>query len=356
MIERERLAAAYRRFAEGEARGRSPLYEALAHRVADDPAVLDFLETLPRAKQQPNLLFAAVCFVSGTPAGWEQFRAVVLDNVDTVRTTMLERSTQTNEPGRCAVLLPVMALLPQPLALIEVGASAGLCLLPDRYGYDYHGRRVSPLDETLQPPVFPCAVDARKTPLPTACPQIVWRAGLDLNPLQVTDRDQMTWLRTLVWPEQIGRRDRLDAAIQIAAADPPRLIPGDLRYDLAAICAQAPPDATLVVFHTAVLAYVTDREERAEFARAVAGLCDYWIANEAPHVFPEAAARTGAGAGDSNLSTAGAPSGGGRFLLSVNNEPVGWTDPHGAWLEWIANRPRFYRNGHRRRCEQSHKE
>ena len=346
MIERERLSAAYRRFAEGEARGRSPLYEALAHGVADDPAVLGFLETLPHAKQQPNLLFAAVRFLSGTPAGWEELRAAVLDNAAAVRTTMLERSTQTNEPGRCATLLPVLALLPQPLALIEVGASAGLCLLPDRYGYDYEGRRVRPPDETLQPPVFPCAVDA-KTPLPAACPQIVWRAGLDLNPLDVADRDQMAWLKTLVWPEQTGRRDRLDAAIRIAAAEPPRLVRGDLRHDLATLCSQAPGDATLVVFHTAVLAYVTDPAERAAFAGAMPSLCDFWIANEAPHVFLEVAARTSAGAMGRELDTTRTPIGGGRFLLSVNGQPFGWADPHGAWLDWVANPPASNRDWNR---------
>jgi hypothetical protein len=49
---------------------------------------------------------------------------------------MLAQSTQTNEPGRCAALLPMLARLPEPLALLEVGASAGLCLLPDFYTYD----------------------------------------------------------------------------------------------------------------------------------------------------------------------------------------------------------------------------
>ena len=71
--------------------------------------------------------------------------------------------------------------------------------MPGRYGYDYSGRRVRPLDETLQPPVFPCAVDAKTTPLPVTPPRIVWRAGLDLNPLDVANRDQMEWLRALVW-------------------------------------------------------------------------------------------------------------------------------------------------------------
>jgi hypothetical protein len=56
-----------------------------------------------------------------------------------LRPVMLERSTQTNEPARCAALLPLLVLvrLPQPLALLEVGATARLCLLPDFYAYDY---------------------------------------------------------------------------------------------------------------------------------------------------------------------------------------------------------------------------
>ena len=55
---------------------------------------------------------------------------------------MLPHATQTNEPARCAALLPLLARFPGPLTLIEVGASAGLCLHPDRYAYDYAGHRV----------------------------------------------------------------------------------------------------------------------------------------------------------------------------------------------------------------------
>ncbi len=97
----------------------------------------DFLATLPDEKRQPNLLFAALRHVCGTPRDWPTFRALLREHASAVRATMLTRRTQTNEAGRCATLLPVLARLPQPLALLEVGASAGLCLLPDRYGYDY---------------------------------------------------------------------------------------------------------------------------------------------------------------------------------------------------------------------------
>jgi hypothetical protein len=322
-----RIAAAYRRFADAEARGRSPLYEALARGVADDPDIIDFLAALPRDKRQPNLLFAAVRFLFGTPRGWDDFRSRALDDSDAIRSLMLARSTQTNEPGRCAVLLPVLALLPQPLALIEVGASAGLCLLPDHYGYDYGRYRVPA--ETVAPaaPVFPCIADAA-TPLPSVLPQIVWRAGRDLAPIDVTNPIEVAWLEALVWPEQTGRLARLRAAMAIAVVQRPRVGKGDLRCDLAALAAEAPKDATLVIFHTAVLAYVASPDERAKFARSAQSLGDFWLANEAPNIFPEVAAH----AGDSP-----AP---GHFLLSMNGQPVAWTDPHGASISWIADPPR----------------
>jgi hypothetical protein len=82
--------------------------------------------TLPTEKRQPNLLLATMRHLFGTSPNWDHFRRAPLANPDPVRSVMLTRSAQTNEPARCATLLPVLALLPQPLAPIEVGASAGL--------------------------------------------------------------------------------------------------------------------------------------------------------------------------------------------------------------------------------------
>src|SRR5437763_15696094 len=96
--EADRLAAAYRRFAEGEARGRSRLDEALAQGVAADPEIIEFLLTLPRPKRQPDLLLTALRHLFGTPDGCAEFRQALLDNRDAVRALMLARSTQTNEP------------------------------------------------------------------------------------------------------------------------------------------------------------------------------------------------------------------------------------------------------------------
>jgi hypothetical protein len=96
-----------------------------------------------------------------------------------------------------------------------------------------------------------------------------------------------------VWPEQTDRLARLRAAIKIASEQNPRLVKGDLRTELAALAREAPKDVTLIIFHTAVLPYVSSAAEREEFARSVGFLCDYWIANETPSVFPDIAKRAG---------------------------------------------------------------
>jgi hypothetical protein len=315
----EAVSARYLRFAEEEAHGRSAVYEKLARGVAGDRETIEFLLTLPDGKRQPNLLFAALRRRFGTPPDWTGFRRTLLANRDAVRSVMLTRATQTNEPARCATLLPVLAGLPPPLALIEVGASAGLCLLPDLYAYDYGRGQIHPPSPHAGPPVFACTASAA-TPLPTALPHVVWRAGLDLNPLDAADPAQAAWLETLVWPEQTGRLANLRAALAIAAEVRPRVAKGNLLgHDLERLCGEAPKDATVVVFHTAVLAYVADRADRDAFARRVQSLCPYWISNESPRVF-------------SGNAPGGAP---GRFLMAVNGSPVAWTDPHGAALEWI---------------------
>jgi len=316
----DRIAARFLRFAEHEADGGSPLYAALARGAAADPFVLAFLATLPEDKQQPNLLFAALRLVSGTPRDWPQARTALEAQAEPIRAVMRARRTQTNEPARCATLLPALARLPQPLALLEVGSSAGLCLLPDRYGYAYGAHSIAP--PSPEAPVFPARASSA-TPLPDAVPLVAWRAGLDLSPIDLHDPAQCAWLETLVWPEHVGRLQRLRAAMRIAQADPPRVLRGDLLTDLAAAARTAPGHATLVVFHTAVLAYIADPAARNRFAQAVGAFGAVWISNESPGVFPAIAARVRR------------PGPTGAFLLAVDGLPVAWTQPHGEWIEWI---------------------
>ncbi len=316
----DRIATRYLRFAEREADGSSPLYAALARGVAADPFTLAFLAALPDDRQQPNLLLAALRHAGGTPRDWPQARAALEAHPEQIRAVMLTRRTQTNEPARCASLLPILARLPQPLALLEVGASAGLCLLPDRYGYAYGAHRIPAPSPNA--PIFAARANAA-TPLPTALPEVAWRVGLDLSPIDLHDHAQREWLETLVWPGHEERLQHLRGAIQIARADPPPLHQGNLLTDLPALACSAPANATLVIFHTAVLAYIAEAAARDHFAATVRGLNAVWISNESPGVFPAIAAR---------VRRRGPP---GAFLLAVDGRPVAWTHPHGKWIDWL---------------------
>lgn len=73
------LSTRYRRFAEVEARGRSPLYEALANGVAADPEAIGFLLTLPKEKQQPNLLLTMAASKASIP-NWRITRMTSLSS------------------------------------------------------------------------------------------------------------------------------------------------------------------------------------------------------------------------------------------------------------------------------------
>jgi hypothetical protein len=160
--------------------------------------------------------------------------------------------------------------------------------------------------------------------VPSALPEVAWRAGLDVAPLDVTDDESMAWLESLVWPGENQRLELLRAAVQTARADPPPISTGDLRTDLPALAERAPADATLVVFHTAVLGYVHDLADRRRFADTVRALGARWLANEPP------------GLVELTQPPRPGPSPGGEILLSLDGQPLAWADPHGAWLRWLA--------------------
>lgn len=316
------LAERYARFARFEAAGQSPLYEALAWHVSQSQAALDFLSRLPPDRQQPNLLFAAIRHATGGTVAPSDMTATLNARSDAIAAVMMARTTQTNEPGRCAVLMPVLSRIPGPIALIEVGASAGLCLLPDAYGYAWGQHCLPPPSlPGAAAPTFTCDA-SDKTPLPFRHPEIAWRAGLDLNPLDLRDAADVAWLESLVWPEHEARLARLRAAIAVAREAPPRVEAGDLMQDLPALIAEAPREATIVVFHTAVLAYVRDQADRDRFADLVQGTGAVWISNEGPRVFPQFAA--GLHGRRENM-----------FLLAANGAPLAWTGPHGQAIDWI---------------------
>jgi hypothetical protein len=315
------VAETYWGFAD-DAEGASPCFTDWSRSVADDSEVLSWLEELPPIKRQPNLVFAAARW-HGVPAPgpYDGLRSALLGDAGAIRQTILARSTQTNEVGRLATLLPAFATIGEDLALLEVGASAGLCLFPDRYDYRWSSRSGGRSLAGSGGPLLTTQVEG-DLPLPRRHPRVRWRAGIDLNPLDVTDLDEMAWLECLVWPEQEDRRRRLRSAIDVTRSDPPRIVAGDLLEELPGLVAEAP--GVPVVFHSAVIVYL-DGDRRAEFAEMMTGMVRdgacRWVSNEGPNVLPGI-----------EVPVPVVPS---RFLLCRDGEPVAWTQGHGRWMRWI---------------------
>jgi hypothetical protein len=113
----------------------SPAWARVSRQVAATPSISDRLDPLPGPTRQPNLFLGAVKFLGGPLDADPSLPDWVAARWPQIERLVTTRFTQTNEVGRCAVIAPVLASLPQPIALIEVGMSAGLGLFPDLYGY-----------------------------------------------------------------------------------------------------------------------------------------------------------------------------------------------------------------------------
>ena len=319
-------AEQYREFAL-DTRDYSPCFDDWSTRVAGDAEVLAWLERLPVPKRQPNIVFAAARW-HGVPAPgpYDGLREALLGDDGTIVATILGRSTQTNEVGRLATLVPAFALAAGdgPIALIEVGASAGLNLYPDRYSYAW--RTPSGVRRAGDGPELDSDVTGA-APLPAAVPAVAWRGGVDLNPLDVTDDDQMRWLSFLIWPEHAERRERLTRAVEVARTDPPALVRGNLLEELPALVDAAARRAPVVVFHSAVIAYLSE-DDRDRFRSLMtelvaAGRC-HWVSNEAPNVLPGVTA------------TGAVPAGARGFVLGLDGQALAMAHGHGRWLRWLA--------------------
>ncbi len=316
------IAAHYAWSAEHEFAGASELYRGWAAALAEDAAMLERLAELPGRRSQPQLVFASARRHGIPLEPYPVAGAWLRGNWEAVRGTVLTRSTQTNEAARCGTLLPVLGTLEGPLALLEVGASAGLCLIPDRYSYRFEtdDGTVSTLGSD---PRVVISTRVSGADAPTRMPEVVWRAGIDLNPIDAHDPEDAEWLELLIWPGQHERRDRLRSALALVREQPVRLVRGDLVEELPRLAAEAPPEATLVVLHTAVLNYLAP-ERRRDALAAIRDVGARWISQEGIHVLDEVRARLPAQVGEPP-----------RYVLAVDGEPVALTGFHGGVYEAI---------------------
>ena len=299
------LASVFAIFAEETYRGKSPLYRVLAKGVSADRDLLDIASSGRRPV--PNLFLGAIHYLllrcdtstlgryypsitdhPRPPSGaYTHFREFCLSHEDEIRRLMATRLVQTNAVERCSYLLPAFALIAgetpgTALSLIDVGASAGLNLLWDQYQYVYGGRiHAGPASSPVR--IETAVRGAGEPMIPQNFPTVAFRVGIDLDPVNLANRDSALWLRALVWPEEQCRAARLQAAIGVALDHPPELIKGDAIEVLPKVVEEAPAGSTLCIFNNWALTYFP-QEDRRKFGEIIEQLSAtrdiYWLSAE----------------------------------------------------------------------------
>lgn len=320
----------YGRFAREEAPGRSALYEEWAGGISADAGTAAILARIPATRRQPPLVFAVTRLLGAPLAPFAEWASWLAAHSDVVVAESARHGLQTNEPLRCAALLPALSTIDGPLALLEIGASAGLCLFPDRYSYRFTGERDAALDpaDGISSVILESELRgpwASETPL--RMPDIVWRAGIDLAPLDARDDSDRRFLTTLVWPGEEGRAQRIEAALAVVAADPPQIMRGDAADPavLAAMIERAPRDATLVITTPGVLPHLP-RADRETLISALIAADAVWITIDPPALH------------EAWHPPIDIPSWEG-FVLARDACPLAAVDPLGAFVEWQPQAP-----------------
>ena len=197
-----------------------------------------------------------------------------LERNDVKLLASLDSAPQTNEIGRSGMLLPGFLAIARetrlPLALHEIGASAGLNMLFDRFSYRYGDRvwgdAASPVQ--LQP-------DIRD-----ACPpldghiEILSRRGCDIAPVDVTDAAARLRLRSYVWADQAARLARLEAAMNLEAETPVSVERSDAAGFVRRALETRQPGSVFALFHSIMWQYMPEASRAAietELSKAGAG-------------------------------------------------------------------------------------
>jgi len=265
---------------------------------------------------------------SGEIVAQEAVDALVIDLVqkyDSVIAPWLDGPPQTNEAGRSASimagLLWLSARLGPKFELNEMGASAGVNTMMERYHYDLGGVQVGPADSPMQ-----ISPEWRGPPPPDSEVEIVAIRGADLAPVNLSDPAQALRLKAYVWADAVERMGRIDAAVALAGESPPDLARMDAADFVRGRLGQ-PQEAgvTRVLYHSVVWQYLPQ-----ETRSAITAMMEQAGA-EATRERPLAWVKL-----ETNRETF-------RHELSVHHWPggeewvtLGEAHPHGAWIEWLA--------------------
>ena len=332
-------------FAEEAERAGAPLYVRLSRGVGGDAELREFANSVRKGQPPANVLLAAVHYLllrgvehplkrfypnlnggirmeSEDP--FPHFQNFVAQCRSELAPLVATRVTNTNEVGRSALLHAAFRAVAkesgEPLNLIEIGPSAGLNLIWDRYGVRYvrgaEEFRTEPHDALL---IIDCELhDANVPPLGSA-PKVASRVGLELNPVDLSKAEQRDWLKALVWPDQIARFARLEKALEIYARKKPEIHVGDALELLPDAIVAIPEDQPVCIYHSMVIYQFSEEMRQALDNLLIAASLrrPIWRVGLEGSLTGE------------NLLTLGLYRDGQRTVRTLAN-----CHPHGSWMEW----------------------
>jgi hypothetical protein len=175
---------------------------------------------------------------------------------------------QTNEAGRSASFMAGLKWLSGRLGprfeLNELGASAGINTMMDRYHYDLGGVTAGPPESPMQ--IKP---EWRGPPPPDHPVEIVSIKGCDQAPIDLSDPAAALRVKSYVWPENAERIVRMDAALQLAAENAPDVVQADaLDWVLERLATPQAQGVTRVIHHSIVWQYIP-ADRRAAITAAI---------------------------------------------------------------------------------------
>ena len=210
--------------------------------------------------------------VLGGEASWDESPS---EHAEFLSEFVRTQGVQTNEVQRSWVLVPLVARVAEragaaEIDLVELGPSAGLILVWDRYRCEYAAGAAGPDDARVV--LRGEERRAVRASLLGHVPRVRGRVGIDRAPVDVTQPDAARLLKSFVWADQTERLDRLELAIETLRDDPPELVRGNFVDALPEVLAAQPRDGLTVVYQTAALGYVDEAgRERVRDALAAAG-------------------------------------------------------------------------------------
>lgn len=339
-MDKSQLSLRFKNFSNIECKGSSELYEFLSLKVSEDDEMLELCFEAKSGQPVPNLLFGAIHYLllkgkehqlkryypnlTNPPRKVEDetffyFKDFCNVHREEIIPILKGKLVQTNEVRRCAYLYPIFSLIynkvKKPLSLIEIGTSAGLQLLWDKYSYSYgteeiYGDKNSSVHITSE-------VKGDNTPLILRkSPPVLSKIGIDLHVSDLRNYEDYLWLKSLIWPEHQERLELFENAAKCYKENPVELIEGDGVTLLKDVVERLPKATAICVFHTHVANQIPEdlKYELLEKIKEIGSKKDTF------HLYNNM--------WDRKLHLD-------YFIDGVEyNETVGDTDGHGRWFEW----------------------